>query len=72
MRDFGEHYYNEEEMVHMFTTAGFIDVQTKWCSFAHIDLIDPLFHLARKVEPFVESRLPQLAYNICVNGAKPV
>jgi ubiquinone/menaquinone biosynthesis C-methylase UbiE len=72
MRDFGEHYYNEEEMVHMFTTAGFIDVRTKWCSFAHIDLIDPLFHLARKVEPFVESRLPQLAYNICVNGAKPV
>jgi SAM-dependent methyltransferase len=71
MRDFGEHYYNEAEMAHMFTTAGFTDVQTKWCSFAHIDLIDPLFHLARKVEPFVESRLPQLAYNICVSGTKP-
>jgi ubiquinone/menaquinone biosynthesis C-methylase UbiE len=72
MRDFGEHYYNEEEMASMFTTAGFADIQTKWCSFAHIDLIDPLFHLARKVEPFVERRLPQLAYNICVNGTKPV
>jgi ubiquinone/menaquinone biosynthesis C-methylase UbiE len=71
MRDFGEHYYNAEEMVDMFTTAGFMDIQIKWCSFAHIDLIDPLFHLARKVEPFIERRLPQLAYNICVNGTKP-
>jgi ubiquinone/menaquinone biosynthesis C-methylase UbiE len=70
MRDFGEHYYNAEEMVDMFTTAGFMDIQTKWCSFAHIDLIDPLFHLARKVEPFIERRLPQLAYNICVKGTK--
>jgi len=55
----------------MFTTAGFTNIQAKWCSFAHIDLIDPLFHLARKVEPFVERRIPQLAYNICVNGTKP-
>jgi len=71
MRDFGEHYYNEEEMTTMFTTAGFTNIQAKWCSFAHIDLIDPLFHLARKVEPFIERRIPQLAYNICVNGTKP-
>lgn len=70
VRDFGEHYYNEEEMHDLFTTAGFTDISTKWCSFAHLDLIDPLFHLARKVEPFIERRLPQLAYNICVNGRK--
>ncbi len=70
-RDFGEHYYNENEMTEMFTTAGFDYISVKWCSFAHIDLIDPLFHLARRVEPFIEKRLPQLAYNICVNGIKP-
>jgi ubiquinone/menaquinone biosynthesis C-methylase UbiE len=71
IRDFGEHYYDEADMSEMFTSAGFIGIQTKWCSFAHIDLIDPLFNLARKVEPFVERRLPQLAYNICVKGMKP-
>jgi ubiquinone/menaquinone biosynthesis C-methylase UbiE len=70
-RDFGEYYYNEDEMTEMFTTAGFDNISVKWCSFAHIDLIDPLFHLARKVEPFIEKRLPQLAYNICVSGEKP-
>ena len=71
VRDFGEHYYNENEMNEMFATAGFNNIFVKWCSFAHIDLIDPLFHLARRVEPFIEKRLPQLAYNICVNGTKP-
>jgi len=72
IRNFGEHYFNEAEMLDLFGSAGFVDVQTKWCSFAHIDLIDPLFSLAQRVEPFVERRLPQLAYNICVNGKKPV
>lgn len=72
IRNFGEHYFNDEEMIELFTTAGFSDVQTKWCSFAHLDLIDPLFTLARRIEPFVERRLPQLTYNICVNGKKPV
>jgi ubiquinone/menaquinone biosynthesis C-methylase UbiE len=71
IRNFGEHYFNEAEMLDLFGSAGFVDVQTKWCSFAHIDLIDPLFSLAQRVEPFVERRLPQLAYNICVNGKKP-
>ncbi|OPY37690.1 MAG: hypothetical protein A4E35_01119 [Methanoregula sp. PtaU1.Bin051] len=71
VRSFGEHYFDEEEMKELFTGAGFVNVRTKWCSFAHIDLIDPLFTLARHIEPFVERRLPQLAYNICVNGKKP-
>jgi ubiquinone/menaquinone biosynthesis C-methylase UbiE len=71
VRDFGEHYYDEADMSRMFSTAGFVGIQAKWCSFAHIDLIDPLFNLARKMEPFVERRLPQLAYNICVHGTKP-
>jgi ubiquinone/menaquinone biosynthesis C-methylase UbiE len=71
MKDFGEHYYDREEMDDLFTQAGFSDISVKWCSFAHIDMIDPLFLLAQKIEPFVEKRVPQLAYNICVSGKKP-
>lgn len=71
MKDFGEHYYDEREMRDLFSTAGFDEVNVRWCSFAHIDMIDPIFHLAKKVEPFVEKRVPQLAYNIFVSGKKP-
>ena len=71
MKDFGEHYYDREEMDGLFTQAGFSDISVKWCSFAHIDMIDPLFLLAQKIEPFIEKRVPQLAYNICVSGKKP-
>jgi ubiquinone/menaquinone biosynthesis C-methylase UbiE len=71
MKDFGEHYYNREEMDDLFTRAGFSDILVTWCSFAHIDMIDPLFLLAQKIEPFVEKCVPQLAYNICVSGEKP-
>jgi ubiquinone/menaquinone biosynthesis C-methylase UbiE len=71
MKDFGEHYYDREEMVNLFTHAGFSDILVKWCSFAHIDMIYPLFLLAQKIEPFVEKCVPQLAYNICVSGEKP-
>lgn len=71
MKDFGEHYYDREEMNHLFHDAGFSDILVKWCSFAHIDMIDPIFLLAQMIEPFVEKRVPQLAYNICVSGIKP-
>ncbi|PKL70390.1 MAG: ubiquinone biosynthesis protein UbiE [Methanomicrobiales archaeon HGW-Methanomicrobiales-1] len=71
MKNFGEHYYDKNEMTALFTEAGFSDVEVSWCSFAHIDMIDPLFNFAQKVEPFVEKRVPQLAYNICVSGRKP-
>jgi ubiquinone/menaquinone biosynthesis C-methylase UbiE len=71
MKDFGEHYYNKDEMICLFSDAGYSNVGVSWCSFAHIDMIDPLFNFARKVEPFVERRVPQLAYNICVSGRKP-
>jgi ubiquinone/menaquinone biosynthesis C-methylase UbiE len=70
MKNFGERYYDREEMRELFTHAGFSDIQVKWCSFAHIDMIDPLFLLAQKIEPFVEKCVPQLAYNICVSGKK--
>jgi hypothetical protein len=71
MKNFGERYYDETEMHELFSEAGFFDVRIDWCSFAHINMIDPLFRLAQKVEPFVEKRMPQLAYNICVCGTKP-
>jgi ubiquinone/menaquinone biosynthesis C-methylase UbiE len=70
MRDFGEHYYDEKEMNTLFDNAGFGNVDVKWCSFAHIDMIDPIFSLASKVEPFVEKSVPQLAYNIFVSAKK--
>ena len=71
MKNFGEHYYDEREMRALFSGAGFREIEITWCSFAHINMIDPLFNLARKVEPFVEKRVPQLAFNICVSGKKP-
>lgn len=70
MKDFGEHYYDEREMQDLFEGAGFSDINVKWCSFAHIDMIDPIFDFATKVEPFVEKRVPQLAYNIFVSAKK--
>lgn len=70
MKDFGEHYFDEDEMYELFEKAGFCEVNVSWCSFAHIDMFDPLFSLAQRVEPFVERRLPQLAYNICVDARK--
>ena len=70
MKDFGEHYYDEREMYSLFDNAGFSDVHVKWCSFAHIDMVDPIFNLATKVEPFVEKKVPQLAYNIFVSARK--
>jgi ubiquinone/menaquinone biosynthesis C-methylase UbiE len=72
MKNFGEHYFDENEMNDLFANAGFGEVSIRWCSFAHIDMADPIFHLAKKVEPFVERRIPQLAYNIFVSAKKPV
>jgi ubiquinone/menaquinone biosynthesis C-methylase UbiE len=71
VKDFGERYYDSDEMSELFIQAGFSDIRVKWCSFAHINMIDPLFLLAQKIEPFVEKSVPQLAYNICVSGKKP-
>lgn len=71
MKDFGEYYYDEGEMYQLFSGAGFCDVKVNWCSFAHIDMVDPLFNLAQRMEPFIERRVPQLAYNICVDARKP-
>lgn len=71
MADFGEHYYRDDEIEALFASIGFEEIRVRRCSFAHQDLHDPLFAMARKVEPFVEERLPGLAYNICVSAKKP-
>ncbi|HQC13025.1 MAG: methyltransferase domain-containing protein [Methanoregulaceae archaeon] len=71
MGDFGERYYSESEMNDLFFKAGFTDILIRRCSFAHINLIDPLYGIARKIEPFVEERLPYLAYNLLASARKP-
>ncbi|MCT8337659.1 methyltransferase domain-containing protein [Methanoculleus sp. Afa-1] len=69
--DFDEHYYTNAEIAELFKAAGFESVSVSRCSFAHLNLADPVFNLARKVEPFVEEKLPYLAYNVCAGGKKP-
>ena len=69
--DFGERYYTEEEMVSIFSDAGFVDIRAKRCSFAHHSLKEPIFDIARRVEPFIEKRVPGLAYNLVVCGRVP-
>ncbi len=69
--DFGEHYYSEKEIRDLLAGAGFVDVDTNRCSFAHLALRGPVFRLARSVEPFVEEHIPYLAYNVCGSGRKP-
>lgn len=69
--DFGERYYTEQELAGIFSDAGFIDVKAKRCSFAHHSLKEPIFDIARRVEPFIEKRVPGLAYNLVVCGRVP-
>ncbi len=68
---FNEHYYTEDELKELFKKTGFRSIKTKKCSFAHLNLVDPIFSFARKVEPFIEQRIPQLAYNVVASGKKP-
>jgi len=68
--DFGEHYYTGKEMEDMFSHAGFVDVQSARCSFAHYTLSPRLFSLAQRFEPFIEAHIPYLAFNVIVSGKK--
>jgi len=68
--DFDERYYNNAELVVLFEDAGFEDIRCRRCSFAHINLREPVYNLFRKLEPFVEDHLPHFAYNICIKGTK--
>ena len=38
---------------------GFVDVKAKRCSFAHHALKEPIFDIARRVEPFIQKRVPR-------------
>ena len=71
MANFGEHYYSEDEVESLFAGAGFVDINVQRQSFAHIDAGKLLFRITKEVEPFIEERIPYLAYNICVNARKP-
>ncbi len=71
MGAFNEHYYSRDELFTLFSESGFSDIHIRKCSFAHLNLIDPLYDIARKIEPFVEENIPYLAYNIIATGKKP-
>ncbi|MCP1714624.1 ubiquinone/menaquinone biosynthesis C-methylase UbiE [Methanocalculus alkaliphilus] len=68
--DFGENYYTGGEMEAMFREAGFVDVESRRCSFAHYTLSPRIFSMAQRAEPFIEEHLPSLAFNVCVSGRK--
>ena len=70
MGAFGERYYDRHEMTALLENAGFDEITIKRCSFAHLNLVHPLFGIARKIEPIVEERIPHLAYNILACGKK--
>ncbi len=71
MGDFGECYYSGREMSELLGAAGFTSIDVRKCSFAHLTLADPLFTIARKFEPFVEKKVPRLAYNILAKAERP-
>ncbi len=71
MASFSEHYYNNTEIRELFENNGFTGVKVKRKSFAHVNFGDSLFDATKKIEPFVEEKIPKLAYNICVSGTKP-
>jgi ubiquinone/menaquinone biosynthesis C-methylase UbiE len=69
---FTEHYYTAAEMYDLMEAAGFTDINIFRCSFAHFTFADPLFSIAKKVEPFIEEKIPYLAYNLIASGQKPL
>ncbi|MDT8358037.1 MAG: methyltransferase domain-containing protein [Methanomicrobiaceae archaeon] len=72
MANFGEHYYNEDEVESLFSGAGFAEIKVRRHSFAHLDAGEILFRITKEVEPFIEKRIPYLAYNICAAARKPL
>lgn len=68
---FTEHYYAAEEMQEILEAAGFTNISIFRCSFAHFTFADPIFSIAKRVEPFIEEKIPYLAYNLIASGQKP-
>jgi ubiquinone/menaquinone biosynthesis C-methylase UbiE len=71
MAYFSEHYYKEEEIKKLLEDVGFVDTNVFRRSFAHVDLRPSVYYLSKKMEPFIESRMPYLAFNLCASGRKP-
>jgi ubiquinone/menaquinone biosynthesis C-methylase UbiE len=67
---FTEHYYTAQEMYSLLEKAGFSDISIFRCSFAHFTFADPIFSLAKQFEPFIEEKVPYLAYNLIASGRK--
>lgn len=68
---FVEHYYSADEMYLLMEKSGFTDIEIYRCSFAHFTMSGPLYSMAKKVEPFIEEKIPYLAYNLIASGKKP-
>jgi ubiquinone/menaquinone biosynthesis C-methylase UbiE len=71
MAYFGEHYYADDELTALFERIGFEAITIRRCSFAHVDMGNRFFSVTRKAEPFIEKRMPYLAFNICASAKKP-
>lgn len=71
MAYFSEHYYREDEIRNLLEDTGFTDTCVFRRSFAHVDLRPSMYHISKKFEPFIENRMPYLAFNLCVSGKKP-
>lgn len=68
---FTERYYTADEMYTLLKEAGFVGITIFRCSFAHFTFADPIFSIAKRVEPFIEENIPYLAYNLIASGSKP-
>lgn len=71
MAYFSEHYYKEEEIKKLLEDAGFTGTRVSRRSFAHVDLRPSIYNISKKFEPFIETRMPYLAFNLCASGIKP-
>ena len=69
---FKEHYYSAQEMYELLEKSGYTDISIFKCSFAHFSLANPIFSIAKRVEPFIEENMPYLAYNLIASGRKPM
>ncbi|HWQ67605.1 MAG TPA: class I SAM-dependent methyltransferase [Methanospirillum sp.] len=69
--NFAEQYYSADEMYQLMATAGFVDIEVFRCSVAHFTFVDPVFSIAKRVEPFIEDKFPYFACNLIASGRKP-
>lgn len=68
---FTEHYYTAAEMYSLLEKTGYTEISISKCSFAHFSFVDPIFSIAKRVEPFIEEKAPYFAYNLIASGKKP-